>query len=117
MGKEKRTTGPVLKIASTILKHLESGLQTKNSRCQMQAILPKIYSTESQTMQRTSPSSSLEERLADKTRWCHFNPRTEWHEWQKIVCDEDIDAVLAARRAKIVNWASGNKSTIPRCIG
>jgi hypothetical protein len=59
----------------------------------------QIRCTESRTMQRTS-SSSLEERLDDKTRWGHFDPRTEWPEWQEVVCGEDIDAVLVARRAR-----------------
>jgi hypothetical protein len=59
----------------------------------------EVYCTESRTTRKTL-SSSLEERLADKMRWGHLDPRTEWYEWQEVVCNEDIDAVLAARRAR-----------------
>lgn len=55
-------------------------------------------STEPTIIQRMS--SSLENRLADKTLWGHIDPRAEWPEWQEVVCDEDIDAMLAARRAR-----------------
>jgi hypothetical protein len=61
--------------------------------------VPQTLCTKSKTMRRSS-SSSVEKRLADKTRWGHFNPRTQWHEWQEVICDEDMDAVLAARRAR-----------------
>ena len=64
------------------------------------ATVTQILCTEPNIMWRTSSSSSLEKRLADKTLWGHIDPRTEWPEWQEVVCDEDIDAVLAARRAR-----------------
>lgn len=54
--------------------------------------------TESRT--RTLSSSSLERRLADKSLWGYIDPRTEWPECEEVICDEDIDDLLAARRAQ-----------------
>ncbi len=49
---------------------------------------------------RMSSTSDFEKRITDKTQWGHIDPRTEWPEWPQVVCDEDMDAVLAARRAR-----------------
>ena len=45
-------------------------------------------------------SSSLKKVLTDETLWGHIDPRTEWPEWKEVACDEGIDAMLAARRAR-----------------
>jgi hypothetical protein len=72
--------------------------------------------TEPTIMRKTSSSSSLEKRLADITLWGHIDPRTEWLEWPQVVSDEDIDAVLAARRAHSRQLGECSRSTIARGV-
>lgn len=72
--------------------------------------------TEPTIMQKTSWSSSLEKRQADITLWGHIDPRTEWLEWPQVVSDEDIDAVLAARRAHNRQLGECSRSTIARGV-
>lgn len=75
-------------------RHVEEDFEMPNTDSVIQTLR-----TEPMTMRKTPSSSSLEERLADKMRWGHIDPRTEWPEWQEAVCEEDLDAMLAARRA------------------
>jgi hypothetical protein len=67
-------------------------------------------------MRKTSSSSSLEKRLADITMWGHIDPRTEWLEWPQVVSDEDIDAVLVARRAHNRQLGERSRNIIARGV-
>lgn len=75
--------------------HVDEDIEMRDT-----ASVTQMLCTEQNIMWRTSSSSSLERRLADRTLWGYIDPRTEWPEWQEVLCNEDIDAVLAARRAR-----------------
>ncbi len=66
----------------------------------LETTLPtRISSTKLRAIERKLSLPAFERKSADKKLWGHIDPRIDWPELPREVPEEEIDSVLAARRA------------------